>query len=100
MVPQKNLASGLGGSTLDAAEIEASPIASLKHRNRAPVSRRSDAIVELMLAARRATEPLTAAKLQAWHRLLFYGVEVEDLGAWRRFEIEIVRSAAGNNEVL
>jgi Fic family protein len=92
---------GIEGVTLDAAEIEASVIASLKHRNRAAVTRRSDAIVELMLAARRATEPLTAAILWGWHRLLFYGIEVEDIGVWRRFDIEIVSSAvAGNSEVL
>jgi Fic family protein len=92
---------GIEGVTLDAAELEASVIASLKHRNRAAVSRRPDAIVELMLAARRVTEPLTAAMLWGWHRLLFYGIEVEDVGAWRRFDIEIVRSAAaGSGEVL
>lgn len=92
---------GIEGVTLDAAEIEASVIASLKQRNRAIVSRRSDAIVELMLAARRAKKPLTADTLKDWHRLLFYGIEVEDLGTWRRFEIDIVRSAAaGNNDIL
>ena len=92
---------GIEGVTLDAAAIEASVIASLKQRNRAIVSRRSDAIVELMLAARRAKEPLTAGMLQDWHRLLFYGIEVEDPGTWRRFQIDIVRSAAaGSNEIL
>jgi Fic family protein len=92
---------GIEGVTLNAAEIEASVIASLKHRDRAAVARRSDAIVELMLAARRASEPLTAAMLCDWHRLLFYGIEVEDIGVWRRFDIEIVCSAAaGNSEIL
>ena len=92
---------GIEGVTLDASEIEASVIESLKQRDRAIVSRRSDAIVELMLAARRAKKPLTADTLKDWHRLLFYGIEVEDLGTWRRFEIDIVRSAAaGNNNIL
>ena len=92
---------GIEGVSLDDAEIEASVIASLKHRSRAPIARRSDAIVELMLAARRATKPLTAVMLWDWHRLLFYGIEVVDVGTWRRFDIEIVRSAvAGDNDVL
>jgi Fic family protein len=101
-VVQEAMASfGIEGVILDAAEIEASVIASLKQRNRAIVSRRSDAIVELMLAARRAKEPLTAGMLQDWHRLLFYGIEVEDPGTWRRFQIDIVRSAAaGSNQIL
>ena len=92
---------GIEGVNLDAAEIEASVIASLKHRDRAAAPSRSDAIVELMLAARKATETLTSAMLWSWHKLLFYGIEVEDLGAWRSFDIEIARSAvAGNKEVL
>jgi Fic family protein len=92
---------GIEGVTLDAAEIEASVIASLKQRNRAIVSRRSDAIVELMLAARHATVPLTADMLKDWHRLLFYGIEIEDIGTWRGFGIDIVRSAAaGNSHIL
>ncbi|WP_290690266.1 MULTISPECIES: Fic family protein [unclassified Haematobacter] len=92
---------GIEGVTLNAAEIEASVIASLRHRERAVLSRRSDAIVALMLAAREATGPLTEEDLFEWHRLLFYGMEVEDKGGWRRFDIEIVRSAAaGKQEVL
>jgi Fic family protein len=32
--------------------------------------------------------------------LLFFGIEVENLGRWRQFEIEIVRSAAaGSNDI-
>jgi Fic family protein len=89
------------GVTLDAAEIEASVIASLKHRDKAAFGRRSDAIVELMLAARDAQGPLTARMLCDWHRLLFHGIEIEDLGRWRSFDIEIVRSAAaGHADVL
>jgi Fic family protein len=92
---------GIEGVTLDAAEIEASVIASLKHRNRAAVSRRSDAIAELMLAARKAAGPMTADVLCDWHKLLFFGIEAEDVGVWRKFEIEIVRSAAaGSSEIL
>lgn len=92
---------GIEGVTLNAAEIEASVIASLRHRDRAAVSRRSDAIVELMLAARGSIDPLTKETLWDWHRLLFYGIEVEDCGRWRQFDIEIVRSAvAGDTRVL
>ncbi len=92
---------GIEGVTLSPAEIEASVIASLRHRDRAVMARRSDAIVELMLAARRAEGPLTRETLFEWHRLLFFGLEVEDPGRWRRFGIEIVRSAtAGDSEVL
>lgn len=101
-IVQEALASfGIEGVALDPAEIEASVIASLKHRDRAAVSRRSDAIVELMMAARQAEGPLTKEILWEWHRLLFFGIEVEDLGRWRQFEIEIVRSAAaGSNDIL
>ncbi len=89
------------GVTLNAAEIEASVIASLKHRERAALDRRSDAIVALMLAARAAASALDAKTLCEWHRLLFHGIEVEDLGQWRRFDIEIVRSAvAGSHDVI
>jgi Fic family protein len=91
----------MGCETCDPAEIEASVIASLKHRDRAALSRRSDAIVELMVAARQAEDPLTRETLWEWHRLLFFGIEVEDLGRWRPFEIDIVRSAAaGSNDIL
>lgn len=92
---------GIEGVTLNAAEIEASVIASLRHRDRAALTRRSDAIVALMLAAREMTGPLSEATLFEWHRLLFYGLEVEDKGRWRRFDMEIVRSAAaGKHDVL
>ena len=101
-IVQEALASfGIEGVALNPAEIEASVIASLKHRDRAALSRRSDAIVELMVAARQAEGPLTKQILWEWHRLLFFGIEVEDLGRWRQFEIEIVRSAAaGSNDIL
>ena len=92
---------GIEGVILNAAEVEASVIASLKHRDRAALARRSDAIAELMLAARRASGALTAGMLQDWHRLLYFGIEAEDVGIWRRFDIEIVRSAvAGNSDIL
>jgi Fic family protein len=101
-IVQEALASfGIEGVALDPAEIEASVIASLNHRDRAAFSRRSDAIVELMVAARQADGPLTKQILWEWHRLLFFGIEVEDLGRWRQFEIDIVRSAAaGSNDIL
>lgn len=92
---------GIEGVSLNAAQIEASVIASLGHRDRAPLSRRSDAIAELMIEARSGDLPLDEARLLSWHRLLFFGIEVEDPGRWRRFDIEIVRSAAaGSNDVL
>lgn len=92
---------GIEGVTLNAAEIEASVIASLRHRDRTAMARRSDAIVGLMLAARQSDGPLTADTLLGWHDLLFFGIELEDRGRWRRFDIEIVRSAtAGDSEVL
>lgn len=89
------------GVTLDPAEIEASVVASLRHRDQAALGRRSDAIVALMMAARAPDGPLTAQRLCDWHRLLFHAIEVEDPGRWRRFDIEIVRSAAaGHQDVL
>ncbi|MEX0350792.1 MAG: Fic family protein [Paracoccaceae bacterium] len=92
---------GIEGVSLDAAEIEASIVASLKHRDRGAIARRSDAVAELMAAARSAPAPLNAETLFDWHRLLFFGIEVEDLGRWRSFELEIVRSAmAGATDVL
>ncbi len=93
---------GIEGVSLNRDEIEASVIASLRHRDRHALSgRRPDGIAALMLAAREADGPLTAAMLQDWHRLLFAGVEIEDRGRWRSFALEIVRSAsAGPGEVL
>ncbi|MEM9440089.1 MAG: DUF4172 domain-containing protein, partial [Pseudomonadota bacterium] len=92
---------GIEGVALDPAEIEISVIVSLKYRDRAALSRRSDAIVELMVAARQAEGLLTRETLWEWHRLLFFGIEVEDLERWRQFDIDIVRSAAaGSNDVL
>jgi Fic family protein len=89
------------GVTLNADEIEASVVASMKHRDQAALGRRSDAIVALMMAARTVDGPLTAPALCDWHKLLFHGIEVEDLGRWRSFDIEIVRSAvAGTADVL
>lgn len=92
---------GIEGVPLDAAQIEASVIASMKARETPSTARRSDAIAALMLAARQGDTPLTADRLQTWHRLLFTGIEVEDRGHWRRHDIEIVRNAvAGQGEVL
>lgn len=89
------------GAPLDPAQIEASVVASLSHRQtHDPVKpqRRSDAIAELMLEARTGTAPLTAEILQHWHTLLFHGVEVEDRGRWRQFPMEIVRGPTGRRE--
>lgn len=92
---------GIEGVALDAAQIEASVVASLKARDMQTPARRSDALAALMLAARAGKTPLTADMLRDWHQLLFTGIEVEDRGHWRRHDIEIVRSAtAGQGEVL
>ena len=99
---QEALASfGIEGVALNADDVEASVVASLKHRDTAHLRRRSDAIADLMVAARAPARTLTPQVLQDWHRLLFFGIEVEDLGRWRSFDIEIVRSAvAGQGDVL
>lgn len=92
---------GIEGVALNPDQIEASVIASLRHRDRTAFSRRSDAIAALMLHAQDNTVQLTGALLCDWHRMLFFGMEVEDLGRWRSTDIEIVRSAAaGKHEVL
>ncbi len=101
-IVQEALASfEIEGVSLSQDEIEASVIASIRHREGAAISRRSDAIVSLMMAARNMKTSVTEQHLCDWHRLLFYGIEVENLGAWRSFDIEIVRSAsAGSHDVL
>lgn len=101
-IVQEALASfGIEGVSLDAAQIEQSVIASMRHRAGSLPTRRSDAIAALMHEARQSDIPLDEARLGAWHRLLFFGIEVEDLGRWRSFDIEIVKSAnAGGSEVL
>ena len=85
---------GIEGVPLAEAEIEASVVASLTHRQAQP-QRRSDAIAELMLAAREGQGPLTSDVLFHWHRLLFHGIEVEDKGRYRTFPMEIVRGPSG-----
>ncbi|MEM9435312.1 MAG: Fic family protein [Pseudomonadota bacterium] len=92
---------GIEGVPLDETEIQASIVASLKHRDRQAITRRSDAVAELMAAARSTMGPLDPNTLFDWHQLLFFGIELQDLGRWRRFDLEIVRSAvAGSNDVL
>jgi len=88
---------GIEGVRLDVAEVEASVVASLKARNFEGATRRSDAVAELMLDARTGGV-LDAARLCAWHRLLFHGIEVEDLGAWRSFDLVIAKSARADRE--
>mgnify|MGYP005993412935 CR=1 FL=1 len=85
------------GAPLAAADIEASVVASLAHRQDQP-QRRSDAIAELMLEARAGTAPLTARMLHRWHALLFHGIEAENRGRWRSFPMEIVRGPSGRRE--
>lgn len=101
-IVQEALASfGIEGVSLDAAQIEQSVIASMRHRADHLPARRSDAIADLMREARQGDLTLDAARLMSWHRLLFFGIEIEDPGQWRSFEIEIVKSAtAGQSEVL
>ena len=88
--------------TLAAAEIEASVVASLKHRAGAAGEgaprKRSDAIAELMLEARQGQGALTGERLCHWHELLFHGIEIEDKGRWRSFPMEIVRGVTGRRE--
>ena len=67
------------GVRLDVAEVEASVVAAL------------------MLDARTG-RVLDAARLCEWHRLLFHGIEVEDLGAWRSFDLVIAKSARADRE--
>lgn len=98
-VVQEAMASfGIEGVTLPAEDIEASVVASLRHRQAQPLARRTDAIAALMEDAMTGQGDLSKARLLGWHRLLFHGLEVEDLGRWRRFEIEIVRSAVAGAE--
>ena len=92
---------GIEGVTLAQGEIEASVIASLKHRNSQTLDRRSDAIAKVMIAARSAATPLSAPLLRSWHALLFQGIEIEDRGNWRSFDLDIVRSSIpGKDDVL
>ncbi len=88
---------GIEGVQLNAAEVEASVVASLKARNFEGATRRSDGVAALMLDARRGGV-LDTARLCAWHRLLFHGMEVEDLGTWRRFDLVIAKSARADRE--
>lgn len=92
---------GIEGVALNAAEIEASVVASMTAREAGAGPRRSDAIAAVMIEARAGRLPLTADRLMHWHRLLFTGIEVETPGNWRLHDIEIVRSAvAGQGDVL
>lgn len=88
---------GIEGVTLDVADIEASVVASMADRNLRGAARRSDRIAEMMLQAREAVT-LDAARLCDWHRMLFQGLEVDDLGQWRRSEMVIAKSARADRE--
>lgn len=89
------------GVQLDPSQIEASVIASLRHRAQVQPARRADAIAALMTSARDISGPVDEALLMSWQRLLFFGIEIEDPGRWRSFEIEIVKSAApGRSDML
>ncbi len=84
---------GIEGVKLDPTEV----VASMKARNFAAVARRSDAVAALMLDARNGSV-LNAERLQHWHQLLFHGLEIEDLGAWRSFDLVIAKSARADRE--
>ena len=90
------------GVSLDEADVQASVIASMSGKALADPNRRTDAIIAVMQDARGGVGPMTAERLQGWHRQLFAWTEVEDLGQWRRFPIVIAKSniAGRENEVL
>ncbi|HIP23466.1 MAG TPA: Fic family protein [Rhodobacteraceae bacterium] len=91
---------GIEGVKLDLAEVEASVVASMKTRNFKALTQRSDAVAELMLDAR-SGGTLNVPRLFEWHQLLFHGMEIEDLGVWRGFDLVIAKSArADRDEVL
>lgn len=92
---------GIEGVKLNPAEVEASVVASIAHRNLDRASRRSDDVASMMLEARDPDVMLDADRLHHWHRLLFNRAEIEEMGQWRSFEIVIVKSAtAGKEEIL
>jgi Fic family protein len=88
------------GIRLDPNEIEASVVASLSARNRAGVSRRSDAVVQIMIEARDPLIELDQKRLFSWHQLLFQGTEQEEVGQWRSFDLNIVKSARADREEI
>lgn len=88
------------GVRLNPDEIEASVVASLSARNRAGVSRRSDAVVQIMIEARDPAIELDQNRLFNWHRLLFQGTEQEETGQWRSFDLNIVKSARADREEI
>lgn len=91
---------GIEGVTLNPAEVEASVVASLAHRNLAGASRRSDDVAQIMLEARDPATVLNAERLHHWHKLLFKNAEVEEMGQWRSFEMVIVKSARTDREEI
>lgn len=88
------------GVKLNPDEIEASVVASLSAGNRAGVSRRSDAIVQIMIEARDPAIKLDQNRLFKWHRLLFQGTEQEEVGRWRSFDLNIVKTARADHEKI
>lgn len=86
------------GVRLDSGDIEASVVASLAARNRAGVDKRSDAVVQIMLEARDSSIRLDETRLLNWHQLLFQGTEQEEVGQWRSFDLNIVKSARMDRE--
>ena len=47
-------------------------------------------VAGVLLEARQGRLPLTADRLQDWHRQLFSAAEIEDRGAWRGHDIDIL----------
>lgn len=91
---------GIEGVILNAAEIEASVVASLAGRNFAGISQRSDAVAVMFLVARDPNTILNKEVLGTWHKLLFEDSLVEDIGRWRQSELVIVKSARADREEI
>ena len=89
------------GVQLSQADIQNSVIRSMSARNLEGTKHRSDRIADVMLDARNIQSGLTAERLCHWHHALFFGMEIEDIGRWRRFPMVIAKSAVmGDEEVL
>lgn len=89
------------GVALNHAEFQNSVVQSLIIRQVHQSERRSDRIAQMMKDARDHRRPLNAERLCHWHRLLFDGMEVENIGAWRTHDLVISKShIAGRDEII
>ena len=92
--------SAIEGEHLDTAEVRSSIARKLGIDVAGPApSRRVDGIVEVMLDATRAHEPLTRARLWGWHAALFptgfSGMRRITVGAWRSPEAGPMQVVSG-----